>query len=87
MIAYLFYNEQKWITNDPQCFDFRTDGQILPMGSVPFGMLWTNAPPDDWVGEHLDPMGGNTGLQDLAMQACIQEARDVLIWPPDGRPE
>lgn len=79
MTATIFYNDAKWLENEP-CFDCRFDGQILPSGSVVCGfMIWDGA--SRQIKELLDPPAMNE-QQEQDYQQTIGEARGLLLGLP-----
>lgn len=66
----IFYNYQQWVNDEPACFDYRIDTQIIPSGSVVCGLI---------VGDRelLDPPAA-TDKQQVNYLSVLQAARQYV---------
>ncbi len=77
MQAVIFFNNKKWLSNEPRCFGVRFEGQALPVGSAVVGFVT-----DD--GETLAPPAMTPG-QEESYNDALSYASAVLdgTWESD----
>ncbi len=77
MTATIFFNNQKWIQDTPECFGVRFNSQVLPNGSVVVGFVSSD-------GEAHEPPS-MTPQQEACYEKALEYVECVLggTWEGD----